>query len=55
MDEMSKLVKVSLCVCGLVVPGAIGACVTILTGIPGVAVLFGAIGFAITVWWVRNR
>ena len=55
MVEMSKLVKVSLCVCGLVVPGAIGACVTILTGIPGAAVLFGAIGFAITVWWVRNR
>ena len=34
MKEMSKLVKVSLCVCGFVVPGAIGTCVTIVSGIP---------------------
>ena len=34
MKEMSKLVKVSLCVCGFVVPGAIGTRVTIVTGIP---------------------
>ncbi len=35
MKEMSKLVKVSLCVCGFIIPGAIGTCVTIVTGIPG--------------------
>ena len=54
MKEMSKLVKVSLCVCGFVVPGAIGTCVTIVTGIAGMTVLFGGIGFAITVWWARS-
>ena len=55
MKEMSNLVKVSLCVCGFVVAEAIGTCVTIVTGIAGMTVLFGGIGFAITVWWVRNR
>ena len=39
MKEMSKLVKVSLCVCGFVVPGAIGTCVTIVTGIAGDSVI----------------
>jgi hypothetical protein len=55
MKEMSKLVKVSLCVCGFVVPGAIGTGVTIVTGIPGLTVLFGGIGFAMTLWWVRRH
>ena len=55
MNEMSKLVKISLCVCGFVVSGAIGIIVTVFTGIPGMTFLFGGIGFAITVWWVRNR
>ena len=55
MKEMSKLVKVSLCVCGFVVPGTIGTCVTIVSGIPSLTVLFGGIGFAMTLWWVRRH
>ena len=40
MKELSKLVKVSLCVCGFVVLGAIGTCVTIVTGIPGMTAIW---------------
>ena len=54
MNEMSKLVKVSICVCGFLIPGAIGRCVTIVTGITGMTVLFGGIGFAMTLWWIRK-
>ena len=39
MNEMSELVKVSICVCGFVILGAIGTCVTTITGIAGMTVL----------------
>jgi len=55
MKEMSRVTKASICVCGFVVPGAIGTCVTIVTGISGLTVLFGGIGFAMTLWWVRKN
>ena len=55
MKEMSRVTKASICVCGFIVPGAIGTCVTIVTGISGLTVLFGGIGFAMTLWWIRKK